>query len=87
MVHSLKRYSSFCLPLFARAGASGLRTNETWNWVKKHSVPVSRYVGKGTFCTEKPRHELQAESEGAEIPSTVRRLGQLSKVKPGIWRE
>ena len=46
-----------------------------------YSIPVARYLGRGTHSTATPKEELEAESEGARIPSVVRWLGKATDVK------
>ena len=56
--------------------------NETWERIKIHTVPLVRYMGKGTEGLHKMREEFEAENEGVMIPTQVRWL-----VNPRTTRE
>jgi hypothetical protein len=42
--------------------------------LKIHTVPLVRYMGKGTEGLQKMTEEIQAENEGVTIPAQVRWL-------------
>ena len=56
--------------------------NESWKRLKIHTIPVVRYMGKGTDGVQEMREEIQAENEGVAIPAQVRWLSN-----PRIIRE
>jgi len=55
--------------------------NESWERLTIHTVPLVRYIGKGTKGLQR-REEIQAENEGVAIPAQVRWLSN-----PRIIRE
>ena len=52
-----------------------------WWWLKAHTIPVARYLGKGPRGTDALREKLEVENEGVKIPSTVRWLSGAASVK------
>jgi len=48
--------------------------NESWERLKIHTVPLMRYMGKGTEGLQKMKEEIQAENKGVTIPAQVRWL-------------
>ena len=55
-------------------GIIDVEGNESWERLKIHTVPLGRYMGKGTEGLQKIRVENQAENEGVAIPTEVRWL-------------
>ena len=46
-----------------------------------HTIPVARYLGRGSGSTEILREELEAENVGIRIPSPIRWLSGAPSVK------
>jgi len=63
-------------------GIIDVEGNEFWERLKIHTVPLVRYMGKGTEGLQKMREEIQAENEGVAIAAQVRWL-----MNPRIIRE
>ena len=55
-------------------GIIDMEGNECWERLKIHTIPLVRYMGKGTERLHKLREEIQPENEGVAIPAHVRRL-------------
>jgi hypothetical protein len=55
-------------------GIIDVEGNESWERQKNHTVPLVRYMGKGTQALHKMREEIQAENEGVAIPAHVKWL-------------
>jgi hypothetical protein len=55
--------------------------NESWERLTNDTVPLVRYMGKGTEGLHKMREEIQAENEGVEIPAQVRSLSNPQIVR------
>jgi len=55
-------------------GIINVEGNESWERLKIHTVPLVRYMGKGTEQLQKISAEVQAENEGVMILAQVRRL-------------
>jgi hypothetical protein len=63
-------------------GIIDVERNESWERLKIHTVPLLRYMGKGTKGLQKMSEEIQAENEGVAISAQVRWL-----LNPRIIRE
>jgi len=63
-------------------GIIDVEGNESWKRLKIHTVPLVRYMGKGTDGLQKMKEEIQAENEAVAIPAEVRWLSN-----PRIIRE
>jgi len=55
-------------------GVVDVEENESWERLKIHTVPLVRYIGKGTEGLQNMREEFKAENEGIVIPTHVRWL-------------
>jgi len=49
--------------------------------LKIHTVPLVRYMGKGTDGLQKMGEEFEAENEGIAIPTYVRCLENLRTIR------
>ena len=65
----------------ADPSVTGVEARTAWWWIKVHSIPVARYLGRGSGDTESLREELEVENEGVRIPSSVRWLSGAASVK------
>ena len=63
-------------------GIIDVEGNESWERLKIHTVPLVRYMGKGTEGLQKMKEEIQAGNDGVAIPAQVRWLSN-----PRIIRE
>jgi len=55
-------------------GIIDMEGNEPWERLKIHTVPLVRYIGRGTEGLQKMREEMKAENEGITIPEQVKCL-------------
>jgi hypothetical protein len=55
-------------------GIIDMEGNEPWERLKMHTVPLVRYMGRGTEGLQKMRQKMKAENEGIRIPEQVRCL-------------
>jgi len=62
-------------------GIIDVEGNESWERLKIHTIPLVRYIGKGTKGHQKMREEIQAENEGVTIPARVRWLSNPRTIK------
>jgi hypothetical protein len=62
-------------------GIIDVEGNESWERLKIHTVPLVRYMGKGTKGLQKMREEIQAENEGVRIPPQVSWLSNPRTIK------
>jgi hypothetical protein len=58
-----------------------LEGNESWERLTIHTVPLVRYIGKGTKALQKMREEIHAENEVVMIPAQVRWLSNPRTIK------
>lgn len=63
-----------------------LVTNETWQRIKLHGVPLSRYLTASSAGLDRLRDELEAENGGLKIPLTIRWLGRAEDINRR-WKE
>jgi hypothetical protein len=63
-------------------GIIDVEGNKSWERLKIHTVPLVRYMGKGTTGLQKMREEIQADNEGVAIPAQERWLSN-----PRMMRE
>ena len=58
-----------------------VKENESWDMLKIHTVPLIRYMGKGTDDLLWMREELEPENEGMVIPTGLRWLAIPRTIK------
>lgn len=63
-----------------------LVTNETWQRIKLHGVPLARYLTVSSAGLDKLRDELESENDGLKIPLTIRWLGKAEDIA-ARWRQ
>jgi hypothetical protein len=62
-------------------GVVDVEENDTWERLKIHSVPLVRYMGKGTEGLPKMREEFDAENQGIKVPTQVRWLANQCTIR------
>jgi hypothetical protein len=67
-------------------GVIDVEENESWERRKIHSVPLVRYMGKGTEGLQKMRDEIHAENAGVTVPVQVRWLASPHSIKDGMQK-
>jgi outer membrane biosynthesis protein TonB len=50
-------------------GVVDVEENESWEWPTMYTVPLIRYIGKGTEGLQKMQQDFEAENEGIVIPT------------------
>jgi len=61
-------------------GVVDVKENESWEWLKIHTVLLIRYMGNGTEGPQMMRDEFEAENKGIVIPTQVRWLANARAI-------
>jgi len=64
-------------------GVEDVEENESWERLKIHTVPLIRYMGKGTECLQKMREEFDAENQGIMTHTQVKWFANPRTIREG----